>query len=220
MGVVALVIALCVGLPLLGWVYDPFEPVDDPLNGALTSPAQLVGIMLLMYMGTLGIMVLGNVLPGLVLLRFPLPVYRALLVTAVATTLMGMGLVMTYLIEPQDTFKSSEVTGTVDPIRATAGCFFFFGFGFLGLMATGILIETFPRLRDRLAQGLQWLVQKAAAKKLPGCRVMAYSALYLFLGYLRLHLSWFIFLTACSTNGFASNQLRLTPNDSGSSFPI
>ena len=109
---------------MIGRAYDPHREVSDPSNGAFSKASQLGGVFIVMYAGTLSIMLFVNLIPGIAVLQFSLRVTLMILALLFCCFLTGTALAMNYLVQPQDTFTHSVVVGTQDPILSTIGVFF------------------------------------------------------------------------------------------------
>ena len=81
-----IVLGLGGGSALMGRLYNPNVVPADAHNGQMSGAGQLMGVYLLVYFGTLGIMMAANLIPSLVVLALPRPVHVAALVTLPALT--------------------------------------------------------------------------------------------------------------------------------------
>ncbi len=115
--------ALGAGLPLLGRVYDPNLPERSSANGSLRGSWEFLGLVLLIYMGTLSILVWANFVPSIAILKLPFFVLQLIFCCVFVLALVGCVLVMVFMVELHKTFA-----GTSDPLIAAAGCFFFVSF--------------------------------------------------------------------------------------------
>eukprot|EP00048_Salpingoeca_helianthica_P012116 m.174893 g.174893 ORF g.174893 m.174893 type:complete len:910 (+) comp15329_c1_seq4:2068-4797(+) len=142
-GIVLLITSLTAGIKMLGRPYDPYVHVSEPTNGRLPSVMSFMGIILLIYMGSGAIMLLANLLPSLVVINLPFPLVRALLIVSAIMSFIAMVLCMVYVVEAAETYDMSENVGTLDPMLASVGVFYFFGFSFLFFICMGILAHMF-----------------------------------------------------------------------------
>ena len=173
-GCTLLIVALGAGLPLVGRIYRPYLDPLDSENGRLTNVEQLIGIVLLLYVGTGGIMLLSNLIPSLVVLNLPIRVVRLLLALISTSSAVGLALCMFYLIEPQKTYTDTMAIGSNDPILATIGAFYLFAFAFLMILSGCVLVYMTPQLAT-----IRRLVRKKVKKVKH--RVIFIIALFVFL---------------------------------------
>ena len=135
---------MAVGIPLMGVSFSSAILQGIPDDGMITSPQELLGVYLQIYLGTLGIMLLGNSTSELVVLRLHHRVFLSTIISLLVGFIVAMGLCMYYLIEPQKTFSSDDDSiSTNDPNRSASGCFFFVGFSYLAGICLGILYVQF-----------------------------------------------------------------------------
>ena len=121
-------------------MYNVNIPVIVPENGALSSGNQMLCIFVVIYLGTLSIVMFVNFIPSLVVLNFRPWIYLSILSISFLGSVLGFVLSLYFLIEPQKTFDSSTVVGSGnDPILASIGTFFCFGFAFLAILCGGII---------------------------------------------------------------------------------
>ena len=124
-GTSATAIGTGLGISLVGSPYSFTYDLADPINGVFTSGWQMFGFFLQIYIGTLGLMLFANFLPGLVVLKLSREVFLAFIFAFLIVFLIGMSLCMFYLINPQGTFGSyndeTPVVGTMDPVYAQSG---------------------------------------------------------------------------------------------------
>jgi hypothetical protein len=144
LGAVCFAITIGPALNVMGYAYNPFDDVSNPLNGAFSKPDQFVGLFMIMYLGTAAIMLWANFIPSLAVLEFSPRVFHGILAFISSGLLIGMALFMYYLIEPQKTFIESNVTGTQDPIRAAVGVTLFIGFAFLLIITLSMMVNASP----------------------------------------------------------------------------
>eukprot|EP00048_Salpingoeca_helianthica_P012115 m.174866 g.174866 ORF g.174866 m.174866 type:complete len:905 (+) comp15329_c1_seq1:85-2799(+) len=158
LGVSLLIVALAPGIKLLGRPYDPHRPVSDPDNGKLNGAPQFMGIVLLLFAGTGGVMLLANLLPSLVVIDLPFKVVRAFIAMSAMLCVIGIALSTKYMIQPEETFTESVAGGLEDPMLAAVGATFVVGFSFLFFISIGILVYMFQPL-----QGLRKRLQRAVS---------------------------------------------------------
>ena len=127
-------------IPAIGRIYDVDIPVMVGTNGAFSNGGQLFCIFIIIYFGTLSMVMFVNFIPSLVVLNLRRWVYFALLSLLLLGSIIGFILSLVYLIEPQLTYDSSHVVASGnDPILASIGAFFCFGFAFLIVLCSGII---------------------------------------------------------------------------------
>ena len=170
-----LILSLGVGVPAVGRIYDPFDDVLNPHrgNGEMQTLGNFFGFMVVQYLGTASILLFTNFIPSFTVLDMRRSVLVICIVTFLLLCLVGDALVMVYLMEPQNTFTESTVTGTVDPIYQSIGCFFIFGFSFVAILCGGLLLNHVPSLAALFPRNLM------NAKR----RVISFFALFATLGY-------------------------------------
>ena len=111
-----------------------------PENGALSDGAQLFCIFIIIYLGTLSMVMFVNFIPSLVVLNLPTWLYLSMLSAMLAGSILGLAFSVVFLVEPQKTFDLNYAAGSGnDPILASIGVFFSFGFAFLVLLCAGII---------------------------------------------------------------------------------
>lgn len=142
--IISLGLSLGLGTVLMGRLYDPWVATTDARNGELASQSVLVGIYLLVFIGSLSFMLFINAVPSLVVFGWPRPLYVASLLSLTFAFIVGAVLCLVYMIEPEKTFTTSVVTGTNDRGLVCMGAFFMWGFGFLAMLTGGILLRGFP----------------------------------------------------------------------------
>ena len=136
-------LALSLGLiPVVGRVYSPNDSLKLDSNGALTNRGQLAAIMLIIYFGTLSVVLLVNFLPSLAVLNLKPIVYCFIIFLMWCGATIGMVLCLVYLIEPQKTFSGTLNVSDNDPILSTIGAYFCIAFGFLAILCVGIFRAT------------------------------------------------------------------------------
>jgi hypothetical protein len=161
------------GLPLLGRIYNPDLQLHDPNNGRMSKTSQEIGLVLLVYMGTLGTLLFANMIPGLVVLDFSLVILRALSGMLALVTFGAMLVSFFLLIEPHHTFSDTPVVGHQDPLLMAIGGFYVFAFSYLFLLSGAVFVRTIPWLKS-----IRHRITGAAANK----QHIFFLAFMLFLG--------------------------------------
>lgn len=154
-GGVSLAISLGAGLPLLGRVYNPNIPVSISTNGALYGPGEFMGLFLLIYLGTLSIIMWASFVPNIAVLKMPFWAMKASFAAIFILSVLSSALVMVFMIEPQKTFTSSLVGGSGDPLLSAAGCFYFVSFAYMAILTGSILFHVssgVKTLRQRVVE--------------------------------------------------------------------
>lgn len=141
LGCALTVLSVASGFALLGRNYNP----DVPRSGTLPGVKQFMGTFMILYFGTLGMLLLGDMLPSIAVLDLPLNTLRAAMAGACTISLLAAALFMVYAIEPDRTFNKpdspdSEVVGTGDPLLASFGAYYFVTFMYLAVLSGSILV--------------------------------------------------------------------------------
>lgn len=142
--IVSLLLSLGLGTALMGRVYNTYSLAGDEYNGQITR-GQLVGIYLLVFLGTLSIMMFANAIPSLVVFGWSRMKLATTMLFMMLSFIVGLVLMVVYMWEPEKTYvRATAGLGTNDQGLIAVGSFFFVGFGFLALLIGGILWELFP----------------------------------------------------------------------------
>ncbi len=176
MSSISLAVSLGAGVPLLGRVYDPNKPVSVPTNGQFHGGSEFMGLFLLIYMGTLSILMWASFVPSIAVLKFPFWVMKTIFACLLLAALVACSLVMVYMIEPQKTFTESVVGGTGDPLLAAAGCFYFVSFAYMALLAGSILF----RMSGTVKTMRENVIERISHNKVPAFLALCLTLWYCF----------------------------------------
>ena len=126
---------------------------------------------------------LVNFIPGVAVINLPPIIPLATITSLLLGAVAGAACCMALLIEPQKTFTDTMLVGSMDPIRAAAGCFFFVGFMFMAAVSFGVLVRL-PAISPswtRICKARPgWLLRMCNAIEKP--RAIAFVILFVILG--------------------------------------